>query len=161
MPLISLNHDAVSVHGCHDMFALDASSPHAWACDPSRQLEIAGCRCELFLPILRGVARAVQAVLQQPAHVLIACLVVLWRQFDEDSFFVRERRNTPFRNGTTFPPRSPVAPLAARRRRRVQLWLRVRFVFLRDSPRAHVRLPRLPNVSLRPSCLDRCLPRFA
>ena len=46
------DHDVVSVHGCHDMFAVDASPPHAWGCDSSRQLQIAECRCELFLPIL-------------------------------------------------------------------------------------------------------------
>ena len=82
---LSTDRDVVSVHGYHDLFALDASSPHAWAGDPSRQLEVAESRCELLLPILCGVARAVQALLQLPAHVLIACLVVLWRQFDENS----------------------------------------------------------------------------
>ena len=76
---ISAGCDLVSVHGCHDMFALDTALPHAWAWDPFRQLEIAECRCKLFLPILCGVAHAVQAVLQQPAHVLVSCLVVLWR----------------------------------------------------------------------------------
>ena len=46
------------------------------------------------------------------------------------------------------------------RRRRVQLWPRVRLVFLRDPPRAHVGLPWLSLVSLRPSCLDGCLHRL-
>ena len=40
-----------------------------------------------------GVTRAVQAVLQQPAHVFITCLVILWRPLLS---FAMKRRNTPF-----------------------------------------------------------------
>ena len=39
------------MHGRHDVLSLDVSSPHARACDTSRQLEIAERRCELFLPV--------------------------------------------------------------------------------------------------------------
>ena len=53
--------------------------------NPSRQLELAERRRELLLPVLRGVARAVQALSPQSAHVFIGCLVVLWRQLDEHS----------------------------------------------------------------------------
>ena len=56
----STERDVVPVHGCHDMFTLDATLPHVWARDPSRQLEIAECRCKIFLPIWCSVARAVQ-----------------------------------------------------------------------------------------------------
>ena len=77
--------DVVSVHGRHDVLALDVPVPHARACDPSRQLEIAERRGELFLPNLSGVARAIQAVLQQPARVFIAWLTVLGRWFNEYS----------------------------------------------------------------------------
>ena len=55
------------------MYDLDATSPHTWGRDPSRQLEVAECRYKLFFPIVCGVTRAVQAVLQQRAHVLITC----------------------------------------------------------------------------------------
>ena len=65
------------------MFALDAPLPHAWARDPSRQREIPECRCKLFLAIRCDDAGAVQAVLQQPAHVLVTCLVIFGRQFDK------------------------------------------------------------------------------
>ena len=43
---------------------------------PLVNFEVPEWRCKLFLPILCGVARAVQAVLQQPAHVSITCLVI-------------------------------------------------------------------------------------
>ena len=38
---ISIDSDVVSVHGCHDMFALDAALPHTRARASSRQYEIA------------------------------------------------------------------------------------------------------------------------
>ena len=46
----STNRDAFAMHACHDVFNLDATLPHAWARDPSRQLEVAECQCKLFLP---------------------------------------------------------------------------------------------------------------
>ena len=92
-------------HGGQEMFSIDAICPHTWARNPSRQLEVAECRCKLFLSILCGVSRAVQAVLQQPAHVFVTCLVILWR-------LVMECRNTPFARRQVpqlFPPRLPMA----------------------------------------------------
>ena len=62
-------------------------------------------------------------------------------------FFVLERRNTPF-------ARRPVPQRLQRRRRRVQVSPRVRLAFLRDPTRAHVGLPWLPLVSLRPPGLE-------
>ena len=64
---------------------------------------------KLFLPLLRGVARAIQAVLQQPAHVFVT-----WKSSGDSSrilSFAVGRGNTPFvrRRATAFPPRSPVA----------------------------------------------------
>ena len=75
-----------------------------------------------LLPILCGVPRAVQAVLQQSAHVFVTWMVIFGRQFDK-LFFVLKRRNTPWR----------LQP----RRRSVRLRTRVRLVLLRDPPRAH------------------------
>ena len=67
------------------MLALDAAFPHTRARAPSLQFEIAECRYQLLLPTLGGVARAVQAVLQQPEHVFVTWLVVLGWQFDKHS----------------------------------------------------------------------------
>ena len=67
-----------------------------------------------------------------------------------------------------FPPRFSCSDLRQhyfqrlqRRRRRVQLWPRTRLVLLRDPSRAHVGLPWLSRVNLRPSCLDGCLPHLS
>ena len=78
-------------------------------------------------------------------------------------FFVMERRNTPsdvkqchdfsstFTSGDL---RQHHFQRLQRRRRRVQLWPCTCLTFLRDPPRAHVGLPWLSLISLRPSCLD-------
>ena len=78
-------------------------------------------------------------------------------------FFVLERGSTPFARQPVPQPLLHACDLRQhcfqrlqRRRRRVQIWPRVRLVFLRDPPRAHVKLPWLSLVSLRPSCLDGC-----
>ena len=153
------------VHSCHDMFALDAALPHAWARDPSRQLVFAECRCKLFLPILCGVACAAQAVLQQPAHEFVTCLVIFWRQVEEHSsscWSAQVRQQVPHNFSSTFTRgdlRQHIFQRLQRRRRRLQLPC-VRLVFLRDPPPAHVGLPWLSLVSLRPSCLDGCLLRL-
>ena len=64
---------------------LTGTWPHARARDPTRQFEPADRRRKVLLPLLRGVARAVQNVSQQSALVLIARVVTLWRQLDEHS----------------------------------------------------------------------------
>ena len=82
--------------------------------------------------------------------------------------------NTLLRDGTwKYALRQPVQRLSStftrsdlrqhnfqrfQRRRRVQLWPGVCLVCLRDPTRAHVGLPWLPLVSLRPSCPDGCPP---
>ena len=149
------------------MFAFDAALPHAWARDPSRQLQIAECRCKLFLPILCGVACAVQPVLKQLAHVFVTCLAIFWRPFDEysSSCWSVEIRPSHVNQYHIFSSTFTRGDLRQhyfqrfqRRRRRVQLWPRVRLLVLRDPPRAHVGLLPLSFVSLRPSCLDGRLP---
>ena len=94
------------------MIALDTAFPPAWARAPSRQLDIAKCRCQLLLPILCGVVCAVQAAMQQPAHVFATCLMDnLWRQFNtySSSCWSVEVHLWTSTNATTFPPRLPVA----------------------------------------------------
>ena len=147
------------------MFSLGAALPHAWARDPSRQLEIAVCRCQLFLSFFCAASRAVQAVLQQPADVFVTCLIIFWRQFDEYSSScwsveVRPSHVDECHNlSSTFTRgdlRQHYFQRLQRRRRRVQLLPRVRLVFLLEPPRAHVGLPWLSLVNLRSSCLDGC-----
>ena len=94
-----------------------------------------------LLPILGGVSRAAEVVLQQPAHVSITCLVIFWQQFDEYSSFVLDRGSTPFARQPV-PPlflhvcpwRPPTAQLPAppAASTRAALVLRVSCVFLRD-----------------------------
>ena len=57
------------MHRCNNVLLLDVAFPHTRARASSRQFEIAECRCQLLLPVLCGVARAVQDGSQQPAHV--------------------------------------------------------------------------------------------
>ena len=158
--------DVISVHGCHDMFTFDVTLPHTWARGPSRQLEIAECRLNLFLPTLCDVTRAEHAVLQRSAHVFVTCLVILWRQFDECSpsrwsVEVRPSHVNQCHNFSSTCTRGDLRQhyfqRLQRRRRRVQLWPRVRLEFLRDPPRAFIGLPWLSFFGLRPSCLDGCL----
>ena len=93
---------------------------------------------------LCSVARAVQAVLQQPAHVFVTCLVIFWRQFDEysSSWWSVEIRLSPVNQchtcSSTFTRgnlRQHYFQRLQRLRRRVQLWPCVCLVFLRDPPR--------------------------
>ena len=153
------------------MFALDAAFPHTLSRAPSRQFEIAECRCQpLLLPILCGVARAVQTVLQQPAQGFVTWLVIFWPQFDKysASCWSAEVRLSHVKTvPQPFLSRLPVAishsttfSASSGGVGDVQLWPRVRLVFLRDPPRAHIGLPWLSLVSVCPSFLDRCLPRL-
>ena len=132
------------MHCYEDTVALDAALPHTRARAPYRQFEIAECRCKLLLQILCSVARAVQAVLQQPAHVFVTCLVIFWRQFDEysSSWWSVEIRPSPVNQchtcSSTFTRgnlRQHYFQRLQRLRRRVQLWPCVCLVFLRDPPR--------------------------
>ena len=86
------------------------------------------------------------------AHVLVTCLVILWRQFDKHSpscwsVEVRPSHVDQCHNLCSTFTRGDLRQhhfqRLQRRRRRVQLWPRVRLVFLRDPPRAHVGLPWL------------------
>ena len=127
--------------------------PHTRARAPSRQFEIAECRCQLFFPILCGLTRAVQAVLQATARTCVRRL----DKYSSSCWSVEVRSSH----------RQPLGDLRQhyfqrlqRRRRRVQLWPRVCLVFLLDPPRAHVGLPFLTLVSFRPSCLAGFLPRL-
>ena len=72
-----------------------ATLPHTWARDPSRQHEVAECRCKLILHIFCGVTRAIQAVLRQSAHVfhLLGNPLSAVRRILS---FAMERRNTPY-----------------------------------------------------------------
>ena len=89
--------DVVSVHGCHDMFALDAALPHAWACDPSRQLEIAECRCTLSPPNF-GRRRACRS-----SCIATARTCARHQAVRRIHFFVLEGKSTAFTSATTFP----------------------------------------------------------
>ena len=126
------------MHNCHTEYALDAAFAHAPARAPSRQFEIAECRCQLFLTVLCGVARAVQAVLQQPAHVFITSLAIFWRQLNTNTLLRAGALKYALRtstNATTFPPRLPVSisdnATFSASSGGVQLWPRVRLVYLR------------------------------
>ena len=126
------------MHNCHTEYALDAAFAHAPARAPSRQFEIAECRCQLFLTVLCGVARAVQAVLQQPAHVFITSLAIFWRQLNTNTLLRAGALKYALRtstNATTFPPRLPVSisdnATFSASSGGVQLWPRVRLVCLR------------------------------
>ena len=140
----STDRDVVPVHHCHDVYALDTAMPHTRARAPSRQLEIAECRCKLFL----------QTVLQQPAHVFVLAAV------RRTLFFVLQRRNTPFARRPVPQPSSTFIRGDLRKHNLQRLQRRRRRVFLRDPPCAHVGLPWLFPVSLCPSCLDGRLPRL-
>ena len=124
----STNRDVVPMHGCHDMSDLDAPLPHAWARDPSRQHEIAECRCKLFLPILCSVARDVQAKSRQPAHAFVTCLVIFWRQFLQcppSCWSVEVRPSHVHQCHNFFPVAASdntISSASSARRRRVQLW---------------------------------------
>ena len=151
------------MHGCHDVFTLDATLLHAWARDPSRQLEIAEGRCKLFLPIFCDVTRAAQAVLQQPAHVFITCQVICWRQFNEyspSSWSVEIHPNQYHNLSSTFTRgnlRQHYFQRLQRWRRRVQQWPCVCLTFFRDPPlsiSAHpVLIGAFPTLSPPPHVL--------
>ena len=135
---MSADGDVMTVHSCHTEYALDAAFAHAPARAPSRQIEIAGCRCQLFLTVLCGVARSVQAVLQQPAHVFVTCLTIFWRQLNRNTLLSAGALKYALRtstNATTFPPSAPKAitdnATFSASSGGVQLWPRVRLVCLR------------------------------
>ena len=162
------------------MFALDAALPHAWARDPSRQLEIAECRCKRCLPILCGVVGTVRAVWQQPAsvrHLPVHLLAAIHRIL----LFVLERRNTlsarqpvPQLFLHVHPWQHPTAQLSvptAAASTRTTLALRVPCMPSRPTARARwaslvvpCRFPPSLSVStplwglLCTSCADECTP---
>ena len=97
------------MHGCDNVLLLEATFPHKRARASSRQCEIAECRCQLLLPIMCGVARPVQAELQQPAHVFIAWLVILgWQSNTYFPCWSVEVRSPHTTKAQTFLPRLPV-----------------------------------------------------
>ena len=102
------------------MFTRDATLPHAWARDPSRQLKMAECLCKLFLPMLCGGracrtscnATARTCAHHQPDSPLAAVPRIL--------FVMLERGSTPLAHQPmprlflhVHPWRSPTAPLSA------------------------------------------------
>ena len=135
--------EVIFVHGRHDVLSLDASSPHARACDSSRQSEIAQRRHELFLPILCGVARAIQAFFAAArtcARLLPGSPPAAVRR---KPFFVLERRSMLF-------ARRPVAAST-----HTALASRASCTPSRPTSRACWAFLVVP-VSLRPPCLDGC-----
>ena len=74
------------MHSCRDMFALDEAFPHAWACAPSRQFEIAECRLPAPPPnFVRRRAVPYKLYCNSPHMCSPPCLVIFWRQFDKYS----------------------------------------------------------------------------
>ena len=72
----STDGDVIPAHSYHHVFSSGTTLPHACARDPSPQFELAERGRKLLLPLLLGVARAVQSASQQSAHVLITRLVI-------------------------------------------------------------------------------------
>ena len=110
---------------CHKVFAVDAAFPHARARASPRHFETAERRCQFFL----GVARAVQAVLQQPALVFVHLPGSLLATVRQLLFFVMERRSTLLARQPVPQPFLHADPWRWRRRR-IQLWPRVRLVMI-------------------------------
>ena len=132
-------------------------------------LPLVNLRSLSVLPLLCGVTRDVQAVSQQSAHVFVTWKVILERQFNKYpslcwSMEVRPPQVKQCHDLSFMLARGDLRShnfqRLQRRRRRVQLWSRMCLEFLRDPPRAHVGLPWLTLVGLRPSCLDGCLSRL-
>ena len=144
------------------MLTSDVASPHALACDPSCQFELAERECELFLPVARrpvcrtsctaAVDRCAHRPLGGPQAVVQRILSFVVER--RSTLFAHRRVPRPFLCGRLW--QSPTARLSAPRTA-----LCVGPVLLRDPPRAHVRLPLLPFVSLCASCPDGSFPCFA
>ena len=128
----------------------------ACALDSSRQFELPEHRRKLLLPVLRGVARAVQTVSQQSAHVLIARLVILWGQLVEHSpsrwrVEVRPRLSFSVYPWQFLTARLAASPAAASRR--AILALRVSCAPSRPTSRARWASQVVLSVGARPTCL--------
>ena len=96
---------------------------------------------------------------QQPAHVFVTCLVIFWRQFDKHSSSCSSVEVRPSNvNQCTPVAISDSTTISASNGVDAYNSGLTCVLYSFATHLAHVGLPWLSLVSLRPSCLDGCLP---